>query len=223
MLERMREFSKNWVMKVLLGLVGLSFVAYFGYVPFQAKQEQQQYEAISVNGRMVTTNEFARLYESQIQELTRRQGVSPYEQQQLQVAQGVKDLLISQALQENWIEQIGLKITDEEVKLAIQLWWNQNFQNIPLTPQAYARMLASQRLSVAGFEALIRQDLTNQKARNLIAQHVHVPQTELKEEFIRRQRQVKVRAVAFKPEEFMDQIETNPDQLKEFYNNRQER
>ena len=74
MLERMREFSKSWIMKGLLGLVALSFVAYFGSAPFQKAQKQRTYVAVTVNGEAISMDEFRQAYDRLRERMKQRQG-----------------------------------------------------------------------------------------------------------------------------------------------------
>ncbi len=224
MLERMREFSKSWMMKGLLGLVGLSFVLYFGATPFQKRQRERQFSAVKVNGQIISTQEFFRTYNRLREDLEERQKWPLDEQQQQEIARNALDGLIDRMLQLQWTTQAGLQVTDEEVGRRIREIWNQLTQGRrPLTRQDYVSLLSYFNYrSVSAFENDIRRGLIQERLGALLAQRTKVSEPQLREAYSRLQRQVKVAAVGFVPEDFMEQIEPERGALVRYYKNNQE-
>lgn len=224
MLERMRDFSKSWIMKILLGLVALSFLAYFGYSPFQKAQQEKLTGAFWVNEEKISTQEFFLAYNRQRERLEQQQGWPLEETQQREVAQGVLDALIDQALQEQWLREMKLWSTDDEVQAEILNLWQQVAPGHPLTPANYQAVLARFGYrSAQAFEDGVRKQLTLQKLANIQAQRVKVPESHLRQVYAESRRQVKVRAAAFTPEAYFDSVEVSPQRLKAFYRENQEK
>jgi len=223
MLERMREFSKSWAIKILLGLVALSFIGYFGQSPFQKARQERLISAVKVNGQIVTTNEFYRQYTLLRQDLERRQGWALDEDQQRQVAQRVLESLIDQALQEQWLRKVGVQATDEEVGQEITQMLARFSEGRPVSPQLYMAVLNQLGYrSPKDFEQTVRTQLSISKLSQLLAQGAKISQPELREAYAQSQRQAKVTAVGFRPEDYMEGLSPAREQLYEYYSQRQE-
>lgn len=141
MLERMRDFSKSWIMKGLLGLVALSFVAYFGSAPFQKAKKERLMTAVKVNGEKVSTVEYNRMYEQLRNQVKERQGFDLDEDQQRQVAEQALNGLIDQTLQKQWCQKVGLQVTDEEVSREITQFLARYARGAQITPLEYQNLL----------------------------------------------------------------------------------
>ncbi|HEQ60543.1 MAG TPA: hypothetical protein ENN74_02930, partial [Firmicutes bacterium] len=225
MLERMRDFSKSWVMKGLLGLVGLSFVAYFGATPFQKqRQTERLFSAVKVNGEIVSTQEFFQVYNQLRNQVEQEQGWPIDEEQQRELAQQALDLLINRTLRSQWSNRLGLTATDEEVRQRIVGIWNQLSGGRPLTEQGYRALLARfDYRSVQDFEEDIRRSLVQEKLGELLAQRVKVSEGELRQLYARMRRQVKAVAVGFRPEDYMEQVEPTRDAVAQYFRANRER
>jgi len=224
MLERMRDFSKSWVMKGLLGLVGLSFVAYFGATPFQKRQKERLFSAVKVNGEIISTQEFFKVYNQLRNQREQEQGWPIDEEQQREIAQQTLDLLIDRTLLSQWSERLGLKATDEEVRQRIVVIWNQLSGGRPLTEQGYRALLARfDYRSVQEFEEDIRRGLVQEKLGELLAQRAKVSEGELRHLYTRLRRQVKAVAVGFLPEDYLEQVEPTRDEVAQYFAANQER
>jgi peptidyl-prolyl cis-trans isomerase D len=61
MLDLMRKHAKNWLVKILLGMVIVVFIFYFG-----STRWRQKAEAIAmIDGRVIPSVEFYKKYQSQ--------------------------------------------------------------------------------------------------------------------------------------------------------------
>lgn len=224
MLERMREFSKSWAMKGLLGLVALSFVAYFGTTPFQKQREERRISAVKVNGQIITTGEYLSVYNRLRQAQESQQGRLPDEKQQQEIAQLALDTLVDRALEEQWFARMNMQTTDEEVSTWIRDWWTHILPGQPLNPGLYQAVAANMGYSsIEHFEREVRRQIAMEKLANILSHLTKVSDLDVREAFIRNNRQVKVLVVPFTPENYMDQITPTREEISRYYEENKER
>ena len=218
MLERMRDFSKSWIMKGLLGLVALSFVAYFGNAPFQKAKKEKLNSAVIVNGQAISAEEFRLAYDRLRIRMRERQGWDLDEEQQRQVAQTVFDGLIDMALQEQWFREKGLAIPDEDVANEISRILNQYGQGRPITRALYYSFLTrNEYRSQAAFEQDLRRQLVLDRLSQIQMQSVKVSDREIREAYAQKHRQVKVTAVGFRWEDYVNTMSPSPIKIEKYY------
>jgi hypothetical protein len=199
MLERMRDFSKSWLMKGLLGLVALSFVAYFGSVPFQKAKKERLMTAVKVNGEIVSTIDYNRMYEQLRDQAKDRQGFDLDEEQQRQLAEQAVDSLVHQELQRQWCRKVGLEVTDEEVAREIKQFLARYTRGAQITTLDYQRLLYQMGYpSPRAFEEAVRQQLLSDKVSRILLTNVQLSDEELRDTFIRSRRRARAVAVGFR-------------------------
>ncbi|MBA4396187.1 MAG: hypothetical protein C0394_02175 [Syntrophus sp. (in: bacteria)] len=117
MLDLMRKHARNWIMKVLLGIIIVVFVFYFG-----TTGGKQQAETLAVvNGKTIAYVDFAREHQNLIQFYRQRLGPALNDEvlNQLNLKQLALDNLIQQAIVLQKAREMQLTVSDEEVRASI--------------------------------------------------------------------------------------------------------
>lgn len=193
MLEKIREGSQGPAAKIILGLVILSF-ALAGIGGYLGQTTEQP--VAEVNGIKISQSDFARAYQNERARLEQQFGeyfaqISSDPTYMAQIRKGVVDRLIQQELQNQLAAELGLRVSDEQLKKAIvempyfqlggefsnerylQVIRQMNFQPDSFREYLREEMTRSQLVSaVAGTEFVLSNELKNtialqQQTRNL--------------------------------------------------------
>ena len=223
MLDGMRR-HKGWL-KWSLGLVCLAFV--FLYVPEFVDQTGVQTLPISVLAQVgnheITVAEFRRIYQRQIQEYRLQAGGELSDE--LLRSLGVDRQLLQQMIDEytalSEAERLGIVATDAEVRQRIVSLpgFQENGQFIG--EQRYRRVLQVQNppLSTTAFEEDIRRGIVIERLQAAVTQWVSVSNEEVEDEHRRRNEKVRVNVVAFRGDDYRDDVEVTDTDIEEFYEN----
>jgi peptidyl-prolyl cis-trans isomerase D len=223
MLDGMRR-HKGWL-KWSLGLVCLAFV--FLYVPEFIDQPNVQTLPTSILAKVgaheITVAEFRRIYQRQIQDLRLRAGGEISDE--LIRSLGVDRQLLQQMINEHTAaseaERLGLVATDAEVQQRIVSMpvFQENGQFIG--EQLYRQVLQVQNppLSTTQFEEDIRREIIIERFQAAVTQWVSVSNEEVENEHRRRNEKIRVNVVAFREDDYRDDVEITDTDIEEFYEN----
>jgi peptidyl-prolyl cis-trans isomerase D len=212
MLDRMRR-HKAWL-KWSLALVVLSFIIF--YIPDILGLRGSGADAnsgdtvASVEGRTITSNEFRRTYQAQLQAYRSAYGGNMSEQllKQLGIEQQILAQMVDEQASLAEARRLGITVSDEEVRQRIftipAFQENGHF----IGEQRYKQLLAMQRpaLKPDEFEDSIRRSLTVEKLRASLTDWLSVPDKELEQEYRRRNDKVKLAVVSFMADKFRSQV-----------------
>ena len=221
MLDGMRR-HKGWL-KWSLGLVCLAFV--FLYVPEFVDQTSVQTLPTSVLAQVgsheITVTEFRRIYQRQIQEYQLQAGGELSDE--LIRSLGVDRQLLQQMIDEytalSEAERLGIVATDAEVRQRIVSLpaFQDNGQFVG--EQRYRQILQVQSppLSTTQFEEDIRRGIVIERLQAAVTQWVSVSNEEVEDEHRRRNEKVRVDVVAFRGDDYRDDVEVTDADIEEFY------
>jgi peptidyl-prolyl cis-trans isomerase D len=223
MLDGMRR-HKGWL-KWSLGLVCLAFV--FVYVPEFGDQTSVQTLPTSVLAQVgnheITVAEFRRIYQRQIQEYRLQAGGELSDE--LLRSLGVDRQLLQQMIDEytalSEAERLGIVATDAEVRQRIVSLPAFQESGQFIGEQRYRRVLQVQNppLSTTEFEEDIRRGIIIERLQAAVTQWVSVSNEEVEDEHRRRNEKVRVNVVAFRGDDYRDEIEVTDADIEEFYEN----
>ena len=223
MLDGMRR-HKGWL-KWSLGLVCLAFV--FLYVPEFVDQTGVQTLPTSVLAQVgdheITVMEFRRIYQRQIQEYRVQAGGELSDE--LLRSLGVDRQLLQQMIDEytalSEAERLGIVATDAEVRQRIVSLpaFQDNGQFIG--EQRYRQILQVQNppLSTTEFEEEIRRGIVIERLQAAVTQWVSVSNEEVEDEHRRRNEKVRVNVVAFRGDDYRDEVDVTDADVEAFYEN----
>jgi peptidyl-prolyl cis-trans isomerase D len=223
MLDRMRR-HKSWL-KWSLALVVLAFIVF--YIPDILGLRGSGADATSgetiasVEGRPITSGEFRRTYQAQLQAYRSAYGSNMSEQllKQLGIEQQILQQMVDEQAMIVEARRLGIDVSDEEVRQRIfaipAFQENGHF----IGEQRYQQLLRMQRppLSPPEFEDGIRRSLTVEKLRAALTDWLSVPDKELEQEYRRRNDKVKLAVVSFVADKFRSQVNTTDQDVAAYF------
>jgi peptidyl-prolyl cis-trans isomerase D len=221
MLDRMRR-HKNWL-KWSLGLVCLAFVIF--YIPDFLRNSGADAASgdtiATVEGQDITTGEFRRMYQAQLQAY--RNAYGPNINEQLLKQLGVEQQILQQMVDERAAlaeaGRLGISVTDQEVKQRILTTpaFQQNGQFIG--EQRYEQILQMQNppLTPSDFEDSVRHQLVVDKLRASLTDWLSVPDKDLEQEYRRRNDKAKLAVIAFSADASKSQATATDADIAAYY------
>ena len=116
MIMTLRKHAQSWVIKLLLGLIAVTFVFVFGVGQFTASK----LVLVEVGGKEILASQFNREYEREMDDLRQRfPANAEVLAQQLNLRRQVYDRMIERELMLAEAARQGLRVTDREVSDSI--------------------------------------------------------------------------------------------------------
>src|SRR3954467_14053930 len=220
MLDRMRR-HKAWLQWSLV-LVVLAFVIF--YIPdfLRGSTDATSGDTIAkVEGHAITSGEFKRTYQAQLQAYRSQYGGQMSEQllKQLGIEQQILQQMVDEQASVAEADRLGIDVSDEEVRQRIfaipAFQENGHF----IGDARYQQLLRIQRppLSPADFEEGIRRSLTVEKLRASLTDWLTVPDKELEQEYRRRNDKVKLQVVSFLADTFRSQVNVTDQEVAAYF------
>jgi len=176
MLELMRKHARNWLVKILLGMVIVVFIFYFGSYSWR-----RQAEAIAViDGKVIPYVEFQRKYQNLIDAYRQRLGSALTDDilKSLNIKQQAYDSIINQAIILQKAKELNIEVTEEEVKASILS--NPAFQRAGVFDEKiYHQVLRHIKMAPSDFEDAQKTLLTTIKLEDILQNSVKVSDKEV--------------------------------------------
>src|SRR5881394_3957459 len=170
MLDRMRR-HRDWL-KWSLGLVCVAFVLFYipDFLRGSGADAASSDTVAKVEGREITSGEFRRTYQAQLQAYRSAYGNNMSEQllKQLGVDQQILQQMVDERASITEAQRLGIRVSDDEVakRIAALPVFQQN--GMFVGEERYRQFLASQRppLMPSDFEESVRRSLMADKLRS---------------------------------------------------------
>lgn len=225
MLDRMRR-HKGWL-KWSLALVVLTFVVFYipdflspsaGAAPTEVLAE--------VDGTNITVREFQRRYNAQIQAYRNAYGAQMNDQllRQLGIEQQILQQLVDEEAMVAEARRQGISVSDVEVReriLAIPAF-QENGQFVGEARYRQMLQFNNPPLTPAQFEDSLRRAVMVEKLRNAVTGWMSVSDTEVAEEFRRRNDKVKLDVVPLTPDAFRSRVTVTDADLAAYFEKNKE-
>ena len=220
MLDGMRR-HKGWL-KWSLAAVVIAFV--FLYVPGFVDQTSTGLPAAvlaEVGDHEITVAQFRQLYLQQVQQYRLQSSGEITEEvlRSLGIDRKILQGLINRYVALSEAERLGLTVSDAEVRKRIISLpaFQQNGQFIG--EQRYQQLLLRQNppLTAAEFEEEVRSDIMLERLQAAVTEWITVSDQEVDEEYRRRNEKVKVDLVAFRGDDYRDQVEVTDADIQLLY------
>lgn len=209
----MRKHARNWLMKIILGIIILVFIFYFGSIGGNLEQD-----AIATVGDTVITREaYVREYQNLITVYRQRYGTKLTDEvlSALDPKRQAFDSLVNQAVILATADELNLDVSDREVQDLI--YSHPAFRrNGHFDPGLYEQTLRYRGMNPADFEALQRRMLTIEKMERLIKESVKVSETEARELYRLQNQEMNISFVRVDPETFEKQLVPSHDDLEDY-------
>jgi len=210
MLDRMRR-HKAWLQWSLV-LVVLAFIIFYipDFLSSPATDASAGDTIASVEGHAITSGEFRRTYQAQLDAYRSAYGGQMNDQllKQLGIDQQILQQMVDEQASIAEASRLGIDVSDEEVRQRIfaipAFQENGRF----IGDARYQQLLRMQRppLAPADFEEGIRKTLVIEKLRASLTSWLSIPDTELEQEYRRRNDKVKLAVVSFVADKFRGQV-----------------
>src|SRR5215470_16194477 len=210
MLDNMRR-HKVWLQWSLVLVVLAFIVAYIpSFVRGTGTDASSGDTIATVDGRDITSGEFRRTYQAQLQAYRSAYGGQMSDQllKQLGIEQQILQQMVDEQASMAEAERLGIQVSDDEVRRRIFAFPAFQENGHFIGDQRYQQILRAQRppLSPTEFEDGVRKTLRIEKLRDTLTSWLQVPEKELEQEFRRRNDKVKLAVVSFAADKFRGQV-----------------
>lgn len=218
MLDLMRKHARSWIMKVLLFIIIIVFVLYFGSMSGRQKAET----VATIDGKIIALADVQREYENLITSYQRSYGGNLNNEilKQLNLKQKALDNLIDQAIILKKADQYKIKTTDEEVKALIIA--NPSFQmNGVFDDRVYKQALRYIKMTPEEFEEVQKKMLTAAKLEDLIIDAVKVSDQEVYDLYKFQNEKINIDYIKLSPNDFISKVSPSTTELADYYKTHQ--
>lgn len=167
MLDALRRHASSWVIKVVLGLIILSFALFFGYNQIESQRIEAERLIALVGDHPVTRQEFDARYEDEYQRVQESLKGEVGADLEGLLRQTILQRLIAQEVASLYATSLGIVVADADVARVIQ-------QDPSFSPQGgfqldrYQQFRAAYRQRYGGdWEQEVRQNLATERLEKL--------------------------------------------------------
>ena len=215
MLGMFRRKAQSPVIQVTILVVILVFI-FWG--ASRNRGSKVQNAVATVNGESITFRDYQKEYDKTMSNLRDQLGGSIPSGllDSLNIKQQVLDKLVNSALLRQGAAQIGLYVSDQELRNAIQDM--EAFkENGVFNGKRYEQVLAASRMTVPQFEEGMRYDLLTSKVFDHLSRFASVSPAAVKDIFGYQYRQIKLRYLAVKAEAYAGKVDKSADKLAAYF------
>jgi len=220
MLDILRKKKRSWIITILLGLIIVVFIAFYGGSRPGGNGAQ---DVVEINGEVISQREFALEYERAVARYRElfKESLNP----ELLKALNLKGTLLEEIIETRLVLQearrLGLTATDDELMTFIgQI---PEFQaNGRFNKERYLQLLRANRLTPAQFEAQQRDQLTIQRLFGILLDGVHVTESEARNRYRFDQERINLFFVRFPVKNFLSGVKVTEDEVKKYYERNKE-
>src|SRR5438093_551410 len=221
MLDRMRR-HRDWL-KWRLFLVCVAFVLFYipDFLRGSGADASSSDTVAVVEGREITSGEFRRTYQAQLQAYRSAYGNNMSEQllKQLGIDQQILQQMVDERAALAEADRLGISVSDDEVRQRILSMPAFQDNGAFIGEARYQQLLRMQRppLTSAEFEDNVRRGLSVEKLRASVTDWLSVPDKELEREYRRRNDKVKLAVVSFTADSFRTQVSANDAEIAAYF------
>jgi peptidyl-prolyl cis-trans isomerase D len=215
----MRKHARNWLMKVILGIIIVVFIFYFGSMRGQDKAET----IAKIDGMQIARAEYIKEYENLLELYRQQYGDRLSERffKTFDLKQQAYNNLMDRMVILAKANDLDIQVSDEEIKKSIVSY--PAFQrNGTFDPVLYERILAYQKIAPEEFEEGQREFLKIRKLERLIKESVKVTDEEALDIYRMQNESINLEFIKINTDQFENGINPSEDDLKTFLKNKEE-
>ena len=214
MLDRIRRNVRHPYIQVLLGMVILVFILFFGW----SMSSQKPTYVAKVNGDSIDYRAYQQAYNGLMRIYQEAFGntLSPEKMREMELGRRALDQLIDQTLLMQEARRRSLKATDEDLEAAIQavpVFQDQG----RFDKKRYLQVLENNRITPLEFEQSKRQELLLGKVEQSIRAEATVTDAEVKKEYEARNTKIDLEFVTFDPAALRGAVKPAEKDLQDYY------
>jgi len=221
MLRVLREHATSWMLKGILILVAVTFISWGGY---SLVREKKVTYVAKVNGVTVEWREYNDAFQNMIKQYRQALGPSFDDKMidELHLKDKILDDLIAKILILQEAKRLGLSVSDEELRAAIESV--PAFQtNGQFDKRNYERFLRLNRMTPEEFEQSQRENLLISKAVSLIKMNGgKVSDQEVLDTYLFENERIDLAFLKIVPDSFRNQVNVNETEIKDYYDKHRE-
>jgi peptidyl-prolyl cis-trans isomerase D len=220
MLDFLRKQKRNWGITILLGIIIIVFVAFYGGSKYH---DRATAEIAEVNGEIISQREFALQYERAVERY--REILKGSLTREMIKGLNLRSNLIEELIQKKLVLQearsLGLTATDDD--LANHLGKAPEFQIAGrFSKDRYLQILQANRLVPGQFEEEQRDQLTMQRLYSVILDSVQVTDAEVRDRYRLDQEKLNLYYIKLPVGDFVSQVKLTDDEITKFYERNKE-
>ena len=213
MLELMRKHARNWLMKVLLGIIIIVFIFYFG-----STRGRDKAEAIAmIDGKTVSYIDFHKEFQNLVDFYRQRYGGNLTDEmiKGLNLKQQAYDNLIHQAIILQKAADLNLVVTDEEVRASILS--NPAFHRGGIFDERiYQQILRYNKVTPSDFESVQKKGMTISRMQDLLQDGVKISHEEVLDLYRIQNEKLNVSYLVLSKKEFRKGIKPDRNELESY-------
>lgn len=218
LLNLMRKHARNWLMKIILGIIVVVFIFYFGSMGGSQRAER----IAMIDGKPVVYADFQKEYQNLLEMYRQRFGGAVTEEmlKSLNLKQQALDNLVNQAVVLKKAEEMNIRVTEEDVKAAI-LAYPAFQQGGAFNERIYQQMLRANKMTPEEFEEIQQKMLITARVEGLIADGVKVTDSEVHELYRMQKEKINVEFVQIASQGFASAVKPSSADLEAFLKTRE--
>ncbi len=219
-LSLMRKHAKSWLIKALIAIIAIVFVFYFGYSFRSGGGVKIAY----VNGEIISGAEYQKAYRNLVEQL-QREYKSLWNENLIKVfdlKNRAMEGLISQKLISQEAKRIGLGVTDAEIQEKIMAYPPFQIRG-RFDEGRYRSLLQTNRMKPEDFEAMIAQELLQEKIQQFLLTFSPVTEREVLDQYTFVNRKVKISYGQFLPDRYKTSVKTEPSGMEKYFEEQKEK
>lgn len=219
MLQFMRKHAQSWLIKVLLALIIVVFVLYFGSTRWREPAEA----LVTVGEKVITFSDYRKEYQNLLDMYRQRLGANLTEDliKSLNLKQQALDNLVNQTVLMMKAEEMGIRVSDEEVRAVIAM--QPAFQRDGVfDAKRYEQLLRYQRMSPEDFEALQKKALQTAKIQDIFRQGVKVSDQEMQDIHRLQSERINVELFKLPSRACRGKVSASREELEKYYADRKD-
>ncbi|ANA40016.1 MULTISPECIES: peptidylprolyl isomerase [Geobacter] len=218
MLGIMRKYKQSPIIKVVFGVIVLSFIGtiFLVWGKGEGKLTPSSY-AVKVDRTTISYEDFQRTYYRLRDIYVQLYGpaLTPELEKQLNVKKQALDTLVEGALVRNAARDMGIKVSKDDVQQAIAAM--PSFQvNGAFSFNQYVQVLKANRIAPKEFEESQKEELMIKKAQDKIKSRATVTDDEAHELFRKRNDRLALSYVSFSPDDVKGEIKLTDQEITDF-------
>ncbi|HEX7227634.1 MAG TPA: SurA N-terminal domain-containing protein [Candidatus Binatia bacterium] len=220
MLDFLRKKKRSWIITILLGLIIVVFVAFYGG---SQQPTGVASDVAEVNGESISQREFIVHYQRAVERYREmfKGSLTPELLKNLNIKHSLLEEMIEARLVLQEARRLGLTATDEELMNAIaqipEFHVNGRFNK-----ERYLQLLRANRLTPAQFEEDQRKQLTIQRLLGVLADAAHVTEDEVRERYRFEQEKINLQFVRFSASDYLSEVKVTDEEIQKFYERNKE-
>ena len=220
MLDLMRR-KKRLKLVLWLVIIALALTMMIFFIPGMDMGGVATTSSVAeVDGRPIPTGSFVNLYRRTVDRINAggRNRMDRKTLQSMGLPQQVLEDLVSAELIEILAERLGVRVTPEEIRRAVETHPNLQNGGKFIGIENYKALLAQNNYSVADFESDMRRMRLLDKVHGIVTSSLDVGERELREEFSRSTLKTQVDFVLLKKEDFRKRVQPTAAELEAHFN-----